>query len=287
MNIFATITNRTMKQNKARTIVTIIGVILATAMISAVITLGISLQRYMYDYAVETDGNWHVVAKGLSEEQVKEFQENEEVKDSSVISEIGYAKIGENDEDLFGQYLYLQSIDEKAAEMLSVKLTQGRLPENENEIIIQGGLQQNDNEIRIGDTISFPVGDRKDAEGNSLPFNAYIQVDEEGNPMETFQEREQRQFEVVGFLEHWGDTQVAGAGLDAFIGKGEESQSVNQIYMELKNPSDAFAFMEKYEDEFSMQGNTSVLRWMGVSGNASFEGMLNGMLTILIVIIGV
>ena len=271
MNIFATITNRT----------TIIGVILATAMISAVITLGISLQRYMYDYAVETDGNWHVVAKGLSEEQVKEFQENEEVKDSSVISEIGYAKIGENDEDLFGQYLYLQSIDEKAAEMLSVKLTQGRLPENENEIIIQGGLQQNDNEIRIGDTISFPVGDRKDAEGNSLPFNAYIQVDEEGNPMETFQEREQRQFEVVGFLEHWGDTQVAGAGLDAFIGKGEESQSVNQIYMELKNPSDAFAFMEKYEDEFSMQGNTSVLRWMGVSGNASFEGMLNGMLTIL------
>ena len=103
----------------------------------------------------------------------------------------------------------------KAAEMLSVKLTQGRLPENENEIIIQGGLQQNDNEIRIGDTISFPVGDRKDAEGNSLPFNAYIQVDEEGNPMETFQEREQRQFEVVGFLEHWGDTQVAGAGLDA------------------------------------------------------------------------
>lgn len=36
-----------------------------------------------------------------------------------------------------------------------------------------------------------------------------------------------------------------------------------------------------------MQGNTSVLRWMGVSGNASFEGMLNGMLTILIVIIGV
>ncbi|MBM6745073.1 FtsX-like permease family protein [Drancourtella massiliensis] len=287
MNIFATITNRTMKQNKARTIVTIIGVILATAMISAVITLGISLQRYMYDYAVETDGNWHVVAKGLSEEQVKEFQENEEVKDSSVISEIGYAKIGENDEDLFGQYLYLQSIDEKAAEMLSVKLTQGRLPENENEIIIQGGLQQNDNEIRIGDTISFPVGDRKDAEGNSLPFNAYIQVDEEGNPMETFQEREQRQFEVVGFLEHWGDTQVAGAGLDAFTGKGEESQSVNQIYMELKNPSDAFAFMEKYEDEFSMQGNTSVLRWMGVSGNASFEGMLNGMLTILIVIIGV
>ena len=36
-----------------------------------------------------------------------------------------------------------------------------------------------------------------------------------------------------------------------------------------------------------MQENTSVLRWMGVSGNESFQGMLNGMLAILIIIIGV
>lgn len=287
MNIFVTITNRTMKQNKARTIVTIIGVILATAMISAVVTLGISLQRYMYDYAVETDGNWHVVAKGLSEERVKEFQENEEVKDFSVISEIGYAKIGENDEDLFGQYLYLQSIDEKAAEMLSLKLTQGRLPENENEIIIQGGLQQNDNEIRIGDTISFPVGDRKDEEGNSLLYNAPVQYDEEVKLTETFQKREDRQFTVVGFLEHWGNTQRSGAGLDAFIGKGPESQSINHLYMELYPPSDTFDFIEKYKDDTFMQENTSVLKWMGISGNDTFQGMLIGMLTILIVIIGI
>lgn len=287
MNIFVTITNRTMKQNKARTIVTIIGVILATAMISAVVTLGISLQRYMYDYAVETDGNWHVVAKGLSEERVKEFQENEEVKDFSVISEIGYAKIGENDEDLFGQYLYLQSIDEKAAEMLSLKLTQGRLPENENEIIIQGGLQQNDNEIRIGDTISFPVGDRKDEEGNSLLYNAPVQYDEEVKLTETFQKREDRQFTVVGFLEHWGNTQRSGAGLDAFIGKGSESQSINHLYMELYHPSDTFDFIEKYKDDTFMQENTSVLKWMGISGNDTFQGMLIGMLTILIVIIGI
>ena len=229
MSIFATITNRTMKQNKARTIVTIIGVILATAMISAVITLGISLQRYMYDYAVQTDGSWHVAAKGLSEEQVQKIQQDEEVKDASVISEIGYAKIGENDQDLFGNYLYLQTMDEKAADMLSVKLTQGRLPENENEIIVQGGLQQNGQEVRIGDTVTFPVGDRIDENGNSLMFNTSIQFDENLKMTETFRQREVRQFTVTGFLEHWGDTQRSGAGMDAFIGKGgggAEDQSV-------------------------------------------------------------
>ena len=175
MSIFATITNKTMKQNKARTIVTIIGVILATAMICAVVTLGVSLQQYMYDYAVKTDGRWHVGAKGLSMEEAELFQNDEDVKDSVSISEVGYAKIGENDEDLFGQYLYIQTIDEKAADMLSLKLTQGRLPENEQEIIVQGGLEQNGKEIRIGDTVSFPIGDRIDEDGNALLFNAMLQ----------------------------------------------------------------------------------------------------------------
>lgn len=287
MNIFAVITNRTMKQKKARTIVTIIGVILATAMISAVVTLGISLQRYMYDYAVKTDGNWHVVAKGLSEEQVKKIRHDDEVNKSAVISEIGYAKIGENDENLFGQYLYLQSIDKKAADMLSVKLSQGRLPENNHEIVVQGGLQQNGEEIRIGDTVTFPVGDRKDENGKSLLYNAGMSYDAQGNVTEIFQEREERKFEVVGFLEHWGDTQRNGAGLDAFIGKGDESWSVSNLYMELKHPSDTFSFMEKYQGTISMRENSSVLKWMGISGNESFQGMLRGMMTILIVIIGV
>ena len=203
MSIFATITNKTMKQNKARMIVTIIGVILATAMICAVVTLGVSLQQYMYDYAVKTAGRWHVGAKGLSMEEAELFQNDEDVKDSVSISEVGYAKIGENDEDPFGQYLYIQTIDEKAADMLSLKLTQGRLPENEQEIIVQGGLEQNGKEIRIGDTVSFPIGDRIDEDGNALLFNAMLQYEEGGEITEHFQEREERQFQVVGFLEHW------------------------------------------------------------------------------------
>lgn len=287
MNIFAVITNRTMKQNKARTIVTIIGVILATAMISAVITLGISLQRYMYEYAVETDGKWHISAKGISDENMKKLEQDENVKQSAVISEIGYAKVGEDDESLFGQYLYIQSMDEKAAGMLSVKLSQGRLPENNHEIVVPGGLQQNGEDIRIGDTVTFSIGDRKDENGNLLLYNTMVQYDTENNLTETFEKREERQFQVTGFLEHWGDTQRSGAGMDVFIGTGEENWSVNNLYVELKDPSKAFVFMDKYKDMAVMSENSGVLKWMGISGNESFNGMLNGMMTILIAIIGV
>ena len=67
--------------------------------------------------------------------------------------------------------------------MLSLKLTQGRLPENEQEIIVQGGLEQNGKEIRIGDTVSFPIGDRIDEDGNALLFNAMLQYEEGGEKM--------------------------------------------------------------------------------------------------------
>ncbi|MFR7444198.1 MAG: FtsX-like permease family protein [Sellimonas intestinalis] len=288
MSIFATITNKTMKQNKARTIVTIIGVILATAMICAVVTLGVSLQQYMYDYAVKTDGRWHVGAKGLSMEEAELFQNDEDVKDSVSISEVGYAKIGENDEDLFGQYLYIQTIDEKAADMLSLKLTQGRLPENEQEIIVQGGLEQNGKEIRIGDTVSFPIGDRIDEDGNALLFNAMLQYEEGGEITEHFQERERRKTvsggRIFGTL---GRYTKKRRGYRCLHRKRRSSYAVNQLYMELKQPKEAFTFIEKHHNEGLLQENSSVLKWMGISGNESFQGMLSGMLTILIIIIGV
>ena len=44
-NIFSVITLKTMRQNRTRTIVTIIGVILSTAMITAVTTFGMSIPR--------------------------------------------------------------------------------------------------------------------------------------------------------------------------------------------------------------------------------------------------
>ena len=53
MNIFARITARTMKENKTRTIVTIIGVILSTAMITAVATLGVTFQSFFIKYTTE------------------------------------------------------------------------------------------------------------------------------------------------------------------------------------------------------------------------------------------
>ncbi|MDR0287501.1 MAG: hypothetical protein LBI03_07360, partial [Clostridiales bacterium] len=60
MNILNNITLKNLKQIRTRTIVTIIGVILSAAMITAVTTFIVSLQDYLVQTVISQTGNWHV-----------------------------------------------------------------------------------------------------------------------------------------------------------------------------------------------------------------------------------
>lgn len=58
MNIFHKITLTNLKKNKTRTIVTIIGIILSTAMFTAVTSSISSLHAFMKEYTIDTEGSW-------------------------------------------------------------------------------------------------------------------------------------------------------------------------------------------------------------------------------------
>ena len=57
MNIINRFTLRTLLKNKVRTFVTILGIILATAMFVSITSIITSLQNYMLDIVVEQSGN--------------------------------------------------------------------------------------------------------------------------------------------------------------------------------------------------------------------------------------
>ena len=60
MNIFNKVTLKSMKKNPVRTLVTIIGIIISTAMFTAVTTLTISLYSFVYRTEIYDSGSWHV-----------------------------------------------------------------------------------------------------------------------------------------------------------------------------------------------------------------------------------
>ena len=60
MNIFSRIALQSMKKSRSRTIVTVIGVILSAAMITAVAAFGTSLLNFLLNNSIAKYGDWHI-----------------------------------------------------------------------------------------------------------------------------------------------------------------------------------------------------------------------------------
>ena len=87
-----------LKKNRTRTIVTIIGVILSAAMITAVTTFGVSLMNYMAEVAASKYGDWQVAYLDADSSFKKEISSDKKVEKAVSFENIGYARSegGEN-----------------------------------------------------------------------------------------------------------------------------------------------------------------------------------------------
>lgn len=61
MNLLNRFTIRNLRLNKKRTLVTIIGIILSTALICAVAGVACSFQQTLVVHAIENDGDYHAI----------------------------------------------------------------------------------------------------------------------------------------------------------------------------------------------------------------------------------
>ena len=66
MNVFNKIAVEGLKKNRSRTLVTIIGVILSAALVTAGATIGVSLLGYMVKGGRANTGSWHMAFVGVS-----------------------------------------------------------------------------------------------------------------------------------------------------------------------------------------------------------------------------
>lgn len=286
MNIFARITARTMKENKTRTIVTIIGVILSTAMITAVVTLGGTFQNFFIEYTKEQDGSWHVAGLSLPVKEAEKAEKQEEVVNSTKVAEIGYARY----EHLLSPmmpYLYVQSFSENTRSMLPVALKEGKFPEKQNEVIIPDYLNANleeGNQILIGDTLPLELGEREYKGERLSQINSYMGT--ETKVEESFVPKEKREFTVVGIYDYSSlVTSVGAPGYEVYAGPGNETGSYTDLYVELKDIKKTYDFQKEVFGGYGSVTHESLLRWYGVVDNDRFSTVYTGLLLILTAVI--
>lgn len=286
MNIFARITARTMKENKTRTIVTIIGVILSTAMITAVATLGGTFQNFFIEYTKEQDGSWHVAGLSLPVKEAEKAEKQAEVVNSTKVAELGYARY----EHLLSPmmpYLYVQSFSENTRSMLPVALKEGKFPEKQNEVIIPDYLNANleeGNQILIGDTLPLELGEREYKGERLSQSNSYMGTETKAE--ESFVPKEKREFTVVGIYDYSSlVTSIGAPGYEVYAGPGNETGSYTDLYVELKDIKKTYDFQKEVFGGYGSVTHESLLRWYGVVDNDRFSTVYTGLLLILTAVI--
>lgn len=200
MNLMKTLTLKNLKLNRKRTIVTIVGIILATALLSALVTLVSSFQYSMIEYQKQKDGDFHVKFSGVKMSELSEFKNNRNIESTFETMGMGFAKLdGCKNEDK--PYAYVMATDEAGFEKGCFNLIEGRMAKNEDEIVIPRHLRTNGRiDIKVGDEITLDIGKRYDSntEGIIWENSAYE------NEAETLTDTVTKHYKVVAIMERPG-----------------------------------------------------------------------------------
>lgn len=200
MNLMKKLTLKNLKLNRKRTIVTIVGIILATALLSALVTLVSSFQYSMIEYQKQKDGDFHVKFSGVKMSELSEFKNNRNIESTFETMGMGFAKLnGCKNEDK--PYAYVMATDEAGFERGCLNLIEGRMAKNEDEIVIPRHLKTNGRiDIKVGDEITLDIGKRYDSNTESV-ISENIAYEHEA---ETLADTVTKQYKVVGIMERPG-----------------------------------------------------------------------------------
>lgn len=200
MNLMKTLTLKNLKLNRKRTIVTIVGIILATALLSALVTLVSSFQYSMIEYQKQKGGDFHVKFSNVKMSELSEFKNNRNIESTFETMGMGFANLdGCKNEDK--PYAYVMATDEAGFERGCFKLIEGRMAKNEDEIVIPRHLKTNGRiDIKVGDEITLDVGKRYDSNTESV-ISENCAYEHEA---ETLTDTVTKHYKVVGIMERPG-----------------------------------------------------------------------------------
>ena len=159
MKVLNEITLKSLKLNKKRTIVTIIGIILSVSLITAVFGMVACFRETLLKKAIKDNGYNHIIASG-NQDILNILKNNREIKKTMVVANLGYSYINSKNE--YKPYLKLSSVVNPSDFLdLPFNLKKGRFPANGNEVVISNSLLTNGKvNLKIGDTINYKLGKR-------------------------------------------------------------------------------------------------------------------------------
>ncbi|MEC4176764.1 ABC transporter permease [Adlercreutzia sp. R7] len=321
MNAMANFTVKSLRANRVRTLVTIAGVALAAALLTAVLTTYASLNDFLYRMEAEQSGTWMacVEAPGgaATQERIDAAAVDPSVAAVATLRDVGFGHLTPEQQNVLGAYVPVRAATGDVGAICGIRPSEGRLPENENEVMLFATWQSYEN-LELGDEVTLDVGRRvarlaPGEEGEQVHGEKELgwgvndgegveSVIEDGTPLDSsmgvfdaaadggkFNEElvdaEKRTFTVVGFYDRAGYALSTGAGMTALIGPGAAgADAFTDVYLTLNDVASAQDVSAQAEALFSDDHivlHTSMLRYMGISDGASLWSTFYGIVAVL------
>lgn len=323
MNATTSFTVKSLRANKVRTLVTIAGVALAAALLTAVLTTYASLNDFLYRNEAALAGTWMACVEAddssVLDERITGAQADPQVSGTAIMRDIGFAELTADQQDTQGTYLAIRSIEGDVGDICGIEPSEGRLPESDREIMLFATWNDYGG-VSLGDTVTFNVGQRvarlaPGEEGSmsagtmtaswgvqgeaheseitdGAPLNSSMGVLEADIDGGIFNEEvtntEERTYTVVGFYDRPGYALSTAAGMVGVTAGAAAPDAFTDVFLTLNDVTNTQQVEEAAEALFPDEHvvlHTAMLRYMGVSNDSSIWTTFYGLVVVLAAVI--
>lgn len=171
MSILKKIAIKNLKLNKKRSIVTIIGIVLAVSLITSVITLICSFQSSTIEFIKKNYGDYHYEFLYVPINNLNSIKSNKNIEQCFITKYIGNKKI-KNKENIIETDIV--GLSKEAMNKIGINLIEGDMPQNEYEIVIsENMIVQEKLELKVGSEINFEDTDNLQEKFDSKDTKKY------------------------------------------------------------------------------------------------------------------
>ena len=291
MKLLNRLTLKHLFMNKKRTIVTIIGITLSTALMVGIGLLVSTFLHAMIDDVVKSSGSYHAYYDGITKEEVEQVGRHIDVSASYSYGVIGFANISST--NTYKPYLYVVSADDTY--FAHEDLLEGRYPTNDNEIVIPNHLLTNGEvELSIGDEITLQIGPRvsggEEIYSNDISLIEVYDENDEGIVDETIVPYTTKTYQIVGVIDRSNAEDYSAPGYMVFTTKSEDIKTYRS-FVEYKNIKKTYEITEdiceSLNDNVSCNVHDNLLYYYGVSRYSNINRTITSLLAIVLTLLSV
>jgi len=291
MNILNKLTLKNLKMNKKRTLVTIIGIALSTALMVGIGLLVSSFLESERENAIKLNGPQHATYLDLDVNDLATLSKNVNIKKISSYTPIGNAKFN----SMFDNKKYLYISEASNNFLNSLEIIEGRLPKNANELVISNDLLTlTEDKYKVGDIITLDIGARVvDGEELDISHNYSIATSWTGNEFKHNEEKLNikmtKTYTIVGIIKEVPYENFNDAGSMVFS-KEENSNNPSVALVEFKNPQKTFDYVKDISDTLGLndvQVNEGLLYYYGATKYSNVNDTILPLILIALSVISI